>query len=87
MANTVDDWARFLRTLGGPEGVPHQVTLEIAEVTNSDPIEIAHRGVVGSTGVSVAAHVGTPAVGPCLVAVMSGASNLTTGARVVIGTF
>lgn len=87
MPNVVDDWSRFLRTLGGPEGVPHQVTLEVAEVTSSSPIAIRHRGVESSAGVSVADHVGVPAIGPCLVAVLSGESNLTTGMRVVIGTF
>lgn len=86
-AGYVDDWARFLQRVSTPEGAPHQVTLEVAEVTVSNPATINHRGVVSSAGVTVAAHVGVPPVGPCLVAVMSGSSNLTSGLRVIVATF
>lgn len=67
--------------------VAHQVTIEVAEVTASTPLTILHRGVESSAGVEAAAHVATPVVtGPCLVAVLSGRSQLTTGLRVVIAT-
>jgi hypothetical protein len=83
---TAADWGRFLQRVGAPEGVPHQVTLEVAEITSTTPLALNHRGVVSSAGVTAADHV-TPAAGPCLVAVLSGASNLTTGLRVVVATF
>lgn len=85
MVDVVADWGRFLRQVSAPENVSHQVTLEIAEVTLDSPPTIRHRGVVSSAGVTVSPHVGALSPGPCLVAVLSGESNLTTGLRVIIG--